>query len=194
MEENLNPRETPAGKENSAAKTLVLILIIAIVSGAITYACVTGKAAKEKADLNKQIAALQSEIDSLKASQGNLPPESTSEETALTQIPAGWDTYANDEYGFQISYPVNSIDNNGPLHPQTDAKSEGSKYVFGLRQDKAQDDFVNISFFTKKEDFADMIAVRKSFEVDGGYLAITGFVDEPLADQIIGTFTFTKPQ
>lgn len=98
-ERNQAPKEFMV-KEDSSAKTIGLVLLIAIMFTGIVYFYAADKDATdamEKSDLESRIDKLQGEINSLKNSE---------KDTATTQDNPISDrkTYKNDKYGYEVNY------------------------------------------------------------------------------------------
>jgi len=104
-------------------KPIWIVVISVIVAGAIigggVYYYQNKKLADAKKDLNNQITALQTQVNNLKTSSSTTtatPSTSTTTTPVATDETAGWKTYNDSVFGWQLKYPSSfSVQEKGAL-------------------------------------------------------------------------------
>ncbi|MCL5094088.1 MAG: hypothetical protein M1355_03085 [Patescibacteria group bacterium] len=112
--------------------TLGLVLFTALTVGGGTYYVLTQNAKKEKEANDKEIQALQNQVDTLKKGSEKKTETPAASSTNSTTTPAdetaNWKSYSNSTYKFSIKYPENWSLNTGGTMP-FDIKN-GADYIF----------------------------------------------------------------
>lgn len=114
----------------------------------------------------------------------------TATPSAITKVPAGWETYANTQYGFEISFPK-------PYQALTDANSlYGWPNGVVLIYNGGQSYDVVVEHWNTKAEYESKYASQMQnltvHKIGNQYITLLDSTNEPLNDQIIATFTATK--
>lgn len=113
---------------------VLVVILVALISGGGIYAWQANKSTSEKAQLQSQITSLQSQLNQQKTTPATTPTTTTPTTTTTTDETADWKTYTNEKYGYSFKYPKGWIvasyskDEDVVLSDQP-----GGHWLFGVR-------------------------------------------------------------
>ena len=161
---------------------LLVGLLIAVVAGA-TYYLTT-----QKDEGMSQVIPSPVPTTASTPSPTVMPtvPAQPTEAGQTTNIPAGWLTYENQQYGFEISYPANyqALDDAENLYGWPDAVV--LFYGGGQSYDLPVEVWGTPSEYQAK--YATQLSSLTIKQVNGKYITLLDMNNEPEVDQIIATF------
>jgi hypothetical protein len=118
-------------------------------------------------------------------------PTSTPSASPASQIPAGWQTYTNSQYWFEISFPANfkALTDSTNLYGWPDAialiYSGGQSYDLPIEVWNTEAQY--------KEKYSALKYPPTAFKTkDGKFITLTNINNDPTVTQIMATFKFTQ--
>lgn len=128
--ENKRPESSSSNK--LMASIFLTFLVTALVVGGGIFAWQNEKLSQVREEKDNEIQKLQEEVATLEEKIGTLEDElvSSDEGDDDEDIPADWETYRSEDFGFSISYP-------GTWEAlSTSSERMGTNFLFSLRRDK----------------------------------------------------------
>ena len=166
---------------NKSLGTIILVVLLMLVSVSFAYYYGTQKSKSENIPV-EEVSVTSTPQDTVITETESPSPAET---VPTSSVPLGWQTYTNDQYGFEISYPVNykALSDSENLYGWP--KGIVLFYGGGQSYDLVIEYWNSVAEYEAKYKTQSNVTVKK---VGSYYITMLNMNFEPEVDEMIKTF------